>query len=181
MMSTAPRSKKRLEIPARCRAARRARSGCWSARASCAIASGCSDSSGSSTNSGPQRLQRPGELLGHRLVHPAVEVERRRRSRSRAPRQPLDRLIERFGAVEPARCPRCAFILTAGKPCSRRAWPRLGDIVRPIAADPGIDATRSRTLPPSSCQTGTPERLPLMSHRAWSMPDSADISTGPPR
>ena len=41
--------------------------------------------------------------------------------------------------------------------------------------------TRWRVGPPSSRYTGTPKHLPVMSHRAWSMPERIAVLIGPPR
>ena len=41
--------------------------------------------------------------------------------------------------------------------------------------------TLSRTGPPSSRWTGTPQSLPVMSHSAMSMPANVWVMNGPPR
>lgn len=73
------------------------------------------------------------------------------------------------------------FIFTAVKP--RSTAPLAAAAVSAGRSPPIHEYTRmrSRTLPPSSCDTGTPRSLPLMSQSAWSMPASALMWMAPPR
>ncbi len=77
------------------------------------------------------------------------------------------------GSIFSARYPRSTT------PCAA-LWYASG--VRSVVYQPLAYAlTLSVTLPPSSCQTGTPRALPLMSQHAISMTAMPDITISPAR
>ena len=90
-------------------------------------------------NSRPSGSSDLGQLLGHRPVHAAVEIEADVHARRLRRLDPGDDLVERFGRADPVE-------LGGGVHLDRRealSRPRLGrfaDLVRPVAADPGVSA-----------------------------------------
>ena len=72
-------------------------------------------------------------------------------------------------------------IFTVVKPCAIFSFTERAAISGVSESIQLYTAILSRTAPPSKSYTGTPSDLPLISHNAWSIPERALVSTGPPR
>ena len=119
-----------------------------------------------------ERLELLAQHLGHRPVDAAVEIDPDANSGPTASRTAATLADDGVdpGVVSTNWSSSAPFIFTAVKPRVDASRAAAGDVRRPVAADPGIDAHPVAHRPPSSSWTGTPSALPLMSHSAWSMP-----------
>ena len=90
-------------------------------------------------NSRPERLQRLGQLLGERPVDAAVEVEADVHALRLRRFDPLHHLVELLVGADPVELGRRVH-LDRVEALLLAARGRLADLVRPVAADPGVGA-----------------------------------------
>src|SRR5207244_4106596 len=83
--------------------------------------------------------ERLGELLGHRAMHPAVEVQAHVQPFRLCRLDPLDDFVEQSRGSDPVEI-RGRIHLDRGEALALAGPRRLANLMRPVAADPGISA-----------------------------------------